>query len=368
MKFELLAIDGHARRGRITFERGRVNTPAFIPVGTSATVKAMTPEELGGIGTEIILANTFHLMLRPGAGVIADHGGLHGFMHWEGPILTDSGGFQVWSLAGVRKLSEQGVLFASPVDGTRVFLGPEEAMAVQRALGADVAMIFDECTPYPAGESEAAESMKRSLRWAARSKAAHGDNPAALFGIAQGGMYARLRRQSAAGLKDIGFDGYAIGGLSVGEPAEKRDEVLEATLPELPDTAPRYLMGLGYPEDIVAAVARGVDLFDCVLPTRNARNGHLFTRSGDLRIRHARFERDKRPLDETCGCYTCAHYSRAYLRHLHRCNEILGHRLCTLHNLYFYQHLMSGLREAIGSGRLAEFASEFGTDRAHGIE
>ncbi|HSH26773.1 MAG TPA: tRNA guanosine(34) transglycosylase Tgt, partial [Wenzhouxiangella sp.] len=287
MKFELLHTDGHARRGRLIFERGSVETPAFMPVGTYGTVKAMTPEELIDIGAEMILGNTFHLMLRPGTDIISAHGDLHDFMGWSGPILTDSGGFQVFSLAELRKMSEDGVTFASPVDGSRVFLGPEESMAVQRALGSDIVMIFDECTPYPASENEARESMQRSLRWAERSKRAHGDNPAALFGIVQGGIYPELRGDSARGLLEIGFDGYAIGGLSVGEPEAERDRILEATCPLLPADRPRYLMGVGRPEDLVAAVARGVDMFDCVLPTRNARNGHLFTSQGVVRIRNA---------------------------------------------------------------------------------
>ena len=345
-----------------------------MPVGTYGTVKGMTPEELRGIGAEIMLGNTFHLMLRPGTEVIAAHGDLHDFMHWTGPILTDSGGFQVWSLAELRKLDERGVTFASPVDGSRIFMGPEESMAVQRALGADIVMIFDECTAYPATVDQARASMERSLRWAERSKTAHHgdlparDSPAALFGIVQGGMHSELRAISAAGLIDIGFDGYAIGGLSVGEPEEERIEVLEATCPKLPEEQPRYLMGVGRPEDIVAAVARGVDMFDCVLPTRNARNGHLFTRHGDIRIRNATYRMDTRPLDESCNCYTCRNYSRAYVKHLQRCNEIQGARLATIHNLYYYQQLMREIREAIEVDEFVGFVRKFEADRKRGVE
>ncbi len=356
MQFELLSIDGQARRGRLVFERGTVETPAFMPVGTYGTVKAMAPEELRDVGAQIILGNTFHLMLRPGTEVIQAHGDLHDFMQWPGPILTDSGGFQVWSLAELRKMTEEGVTFASPVDGSKVFLGPEESMAVQRALGADVVMIFDECTPWPATHQQAAESMRRSLRWAARSKTAHGDSPAALFGIVQGGMYHDLRQESAAGLVAIGFDGYAIGGLSVGEPEEERNGVLEQIGPQLPDDRPRYLMGVGRPEDLLASVARGVDMFDCVMPTRNARNGYLFTSRGVLKIRNARYEKDTRPIDEDCDCYTCRRYSRAYVKHLQKCNEILGHRLATTHNLYYYQQLMHEIRTAIEAGRFSAMA------------
>ncbi|MDT8439312.1 MAG: tRNA guanosine(34) transglycosylase Tgt [Wenzhouxiangellaceae bacterium] len=368
MAFRRLARSDDARRGRLSFERGTVETPAFMPVGTYGTVKGMTPEELIATGAEVILGNTFHLMLRPGTEVIAAHGDLHDFMAWSGPILTDSGGFQVWSLAELRKLDENGVTFASPVDGTRIFMGPEESMAVQRALGSDIVMIFDECTAYPATVDEARESMQRSLRWAARSKTAHADSAAALFGIVQGGMHPALRAESAAGLIEIGFDGYAIGGLSVGEPEDERLMVLEATCPKLPEDRPRYLMGVGRPEDIVAAVARGVDMFDCVMPTRNARNGHLFTRFGDLRIRHARFKSDTRPIDETCECYTCRHYSRAYIKHLQRCNEILGARLATIHNLHFYQQMMGEIRAAIEEDRFVTFARAFLADRARGVE
>lgn len=359
MQFEIVQTDGSARRGRLTFPRGAVETPAFMPVGTYGTVKAMIPEELQDTGAEIILGNTFHLMLRPGIEIIALHGDLHDFMHWHGPILTDSGGFQVFSLATMRKITEQGVHFRSPVNGSPVFMGPEESMVVQRALGSDVVMSFDECTPYPATERQVRDSMELSLRWARRSKIAHGDNPAALFGIVQGGVYPDLRAVSANGLKEIGFDGYAIGGLAVGEDSEERLLILDATVPLLPATAPRYLMGVGKPEDIVEAVRRGVDMFDCVLPTRNARNGHLFTRDGDIRIRNQRYRTDIRPLDENCGCYTCRHYSRAYLRHLDRCNEILGARLNTIHNLYYYLELMAELREAISEQRLEAFVRGF---------
>ena len=359
MHFQVFQTAGAARRGRLSFARGTVETPAFMPVGTYGTVKAMTPEELRGLGAEIILGNTFHLMLRPGTAIIEQHGGLHRFMHWDGPILTDSGGFQVFSLAAIRKITEAGVKFQSPVDGGLVFLGPEESMAVQRALGSDIVMIFDECTPYPATEAEARQSMELSLRWARRSKIAHGDHPAALFGIVQGGMYPDLRRVSADGLREIGFDGYAIGGLAVGEPLAERLTMLDGIAPLLPEDAPRYLMGVGKPEDIVEAVRRGVDLFDCVLPTRNARNGHLFTHHGDIRIRNSRYRADTRPLDETCGCYTCRHYSRAYLRHLDRCHEILGARLNTMHNLHYYQELMGQLRAAIAEGPWESFVADF---------
>jgi queuine tRNA-ribosyltransferase len=359
MKFELLDTDQQARRGRLVFERGVVNTPAFMPVGTYGTVKAMTPEELRDVGAEIILGNTFHLMLRPGMDVIRAHGGLHRFMHWDGPILTDSGGFQVWSLGELRKISEQGVTFQSPVNGDRIFMGPEESMVVQQALDSDIIMIFDECTPYPATEEQARASMELSLRWAERSKRAHGAHPAALFGIVQGGMYAHLRHESLAGLKRIGFDGYALGGLSVGEPKEEMLRILDAIAAELPDDRPRYLMGVGKPEDLVEAVRRGIDMFDCVLPTRNARNGWLFTHDGQVKIRNSRYATDTGPIDAHCGCYTCQHYSRAYLRHLQACNEILGARLATLHNLYYYQSLMRELRTAIEQKRLDEFVEKF---------
>ena len=359
MQFDLLTTDGAARRGRLTFPRGTVETPAFMPVGTYGTVKAMTPEELQGLGAEIILGNTFHLMLRPGTEIVKLHGDLHDFMHWEKPILTDSGGFQVFSLAEMRKISEEGVRFQSPVNGNKVLMTPESSMQVQRELGSDIVMIFDECTPFPATPDEARHSMELSLRWAKRSKDAHEGNPSALFGIVQGGMYEELRKVSAHGLLDIGFDGYAIGGLSVGEPKDERDKVLECTLPELPTDRPRYLMGVGKPEDIVEAVKRGVDMFDCVIPTRNARNGFLFTRYGTLKIRNSQYQHDTRPIDEQCGCYTCQHYSRAYLRHLDKCGEILSARLNTIHNLYYYQELMRGIREAIAAGTFEAFVSEF---------
>lgn len=330
-----------------------------MPVGTYGTVKAMTPEDVRSTGADIILGNTFHLMLRPGPGVIERHGGLHRFMNWPRPILTDSGGFQVWSLARRRKITEEGVTFASPVDGSTVFMGPEESMAVQRSLGSDVVMIFDECTPYPASEDEARTSMELSLRWAERSSRAHEGNDSALFGIVQGGMYEAYRLRSAEELVRIGFDGYAIGGLSVGEPNDERDRVLDFTVPALPADRPRYLMGVGRPEDIIAGVLRGVDMFDCVMPTRNARNGYLFTRRGVLKIRNARYQEDTRPIDPDCGCSTCANYSRAYLRHLDRCGEMLGPHLMTLHNLTFYQDLMAGLRAAIEAGTLEDFVAGY---------
>ena len=359
MKFELLQTDGAARRGRMTFPRGTVETPAFMPVGTYGTVKAMTPEELREVGAEIILGNTFHLMLRPGTDIIRAHGGLHGFMHWDGPILTDSGGFQVFSLAELRKIAEGGVSFQSPVNGDTVFLSPEDSIRVQHELGADIVMVFDECTPYPASETQARESMQLSLRWARRCKSAHGGHASALFGIVQGGVYPGLRRESLAGLKDIGFDGYALGGLAVGESQAERLAVLDMLASDLPAERPRYLMGVGTPEDLVKAVARGMDMFDCVLPTRNARNGHLFIRGGVLRIRNSEHQADTRPIDETCGCYTCRHYSRAYLRHLDKCGEILAPRLMTLHNLYYYQSLMAEMRAALEAGRFGGFAADF---------
>lgn len=330
-----------------------------MPVGTYGTVKGLTPEQVRETGADILLGNTFHLMLRPGPEVIRQHGDLHDFMGWQGPILTDSGGFQVFSLGPLRKITEQGVSFRSPVDGAKVFLGPEESMAMQRALGSDIVMIFDECTPYPVEIDAARESMQLSLRWAKRSKAAHGDNPAALFGIVQGGMYEVLRRESLAGLLDIGFDGYAIGGLSVGEPPAEREAVLDVLAGLMPAERPRYLMGVGKPEDIVAAVQRGVDMFDCVMPTRNARNGQCFTRSGTLNIRNARHRDDTGPIDADCGCYTCQHYSRSYLRHLHQCGEMLGGTLCSIHNLTYYQDLMRGLRDAIEQRRLPAFVGDF---------
>ncbi|MCU0804875.1 MAG: tRNA guanosine(34) transglycosylase Tgt [Burkholderiales bacterium] len=364
MKFSLLATDGAARRGRLALAHGEVETPVFMPVGTYGTVKAMSPAELEDIGAQILLGNTFHLWLRPGLDVVRAHGGLHGFMGWDRPILTDSGGFQVFSLGALRKISEEGVRFQSPVNGDRMLLTPEESMRIQGVLDSDIAMIFDECTPYPAGEREAADSMRLSLRWAARCKTAHAGNPNALFGIVQGGMYEDLRDESLAGLTAIGFDGYAVGGLSVGEPKEDMLRILAHTTPRLPVEKPRYLMGVGTPEDLVAAVSLGIDMFDCVLPTRNARNGHLFTRWGDIRIRNARYKADTRPLDETCGCYACRHFTRAYLHHLDRANEILGARLATIHNLFYYQTLMRELRESIAAGRLAAHAAGFRADRA----
>ena len=359
MKFRVEKTSGGARKGLLELERGAVRTPAFMPVGTYGSVKALTPEEVRASGADIILGNTFHLMLRPGAEVIEQHGSLHGFMQWERPILTDSGGFQVWSLAERRKISEEGVTFASPIDGSRVFMGPEESMAVQKSLGSDIVMIFDECTPYPASMEQARESMELSLRWAERSKRAHEGSAAALFGIVQGGMFEDLRIRSARGLAEIGFDGYAIGGLSVGEPHEERDRVLDFTVPELPPERPRYLMGVGRPEDIIAGVVRGIDMFDCVMPTRNARNGYLFTSQGVVKIRNARYERDTRPIDPACDCEACCKYSRAYIKHLERCNEILGARLMTVHNLRFYQSLMQGLRDSIETNELESFVSGY---------
>jgi len=337
-----------------------------MPVGTYGTVKAMTPEELKELGAEIILGNTFHLMLRPGTEVIRSHGDLHDFMHWERPILTDSGGFQVFSLGAMRKITEAGVQFRSPVDGSVTFLGPEESMAVQRALGSDIVMIFDECTPYPVSYEQAADSMRMSLRWAERSKQAHAGNSSALFGIVQGGVYEELRLESIEGLKSVGFDGYAIGGLSVGEPKDDRARILDSLLPNMPSDKPRYLMGVGTPEDIVEAVRLGIDMFDCVLPTRNARNGHLFTRHGAIRIRNSRYRNDTRPLDDECRCYTCRNFSRSYLRHLDKCGEILGSRLNTIHNLYYYQELMADLRRAIEESMLGEFVARFYAQRGKG--
>lgn len=366
MEFSSLAFDGKARRSCLRFQRGAIATPVFMPVGTYGTVKAMTPEELEGVGVSIILGNTFHLWLRPGTAVIRAHGDLHDFMHWQRPILTDSGGFQVFSLGEMRKITEQGVHFQSPVDGARVFMGPEESMQIQHLLGSDIVMIFDECTPYPASFEEAKASMELSLRWARRSREAHADSPAALFGIVQGGVHDELRRASLEGLLEIGFDGYAVGGLSVGEPAEDRWRILDLLSEQLPADKPRYLMGVGTPEDIVAAVQRGIDMFDCVMPTRNARNGHLFTHEGVVRIKNARHAMDTAPLDPLCDCYTCRNYSRAYLRHLHRCNEILGARLNTIHNLHYYQQLMAGLREAIEQQRLASFVDDFYAHRRGG--
>jgi queuine tRNA-ribosyltransferase len=365
MAFELLGTDGAARRGRMTFPRGTVETPTFMPVGTYGSVKGVLPEQLRALGAEMILGNTFHLFLRPGLDVIEAHGGLHGFTGWDGPILTDSGGFQVFSLAHRRKISEAGVTFNAPTDGSTVFLGPEESMRIQRVLGSDVVMIFDECPPVqvdgaPVGAAIVARSMELSLRGAERSKRAHEGNDAALFGIVQGGVHRDLRTRSAEGLKAIGFDGYAIGGLAVGETEDERNATLDHTAPQLPVDRPRYLMGVGRPEDLVEAVARGVDMFDCVMPTRNARNGHFFTSTGVVRIRNAKYERDLRPIEEGCGCYTCRHgHTRAYLRHLDRCNEMLAPILGTLHNLWYYQKLMAGMRGAIGQGTFGAFRDSF---------
>lgn len=359
MRFTLYARDGAARRGVLNFPRGEVQTPAFMPVGTYGSVKAMTPEELVDLGAEIILGNTFHLMLRPGVDVIEAAGDLHRFIHWDKPILTDSGGFQVWSLAKVRKLKPDGVEFQSPVDGAKIFLGPKESIAVQHALDSDIVMIFDECTPFPATEDQVRESMELSLRWAGDSKTAHSDADNALFGIVQGGMYEHLREESLNGLVNIGFDGYAIGGLSVGEPKPDMYRITKFLGERMPDDKPRYLMGVGTPEDIVECVRRGIDMFDCVMPTRNARNGWLFTRFGAVKIKNAQYEKDMSPIDPECGCYACQHYSRAYLRHLHRCNEILAARLATTHNLFYYQELMRGLRESISNGGLDEFVEDF---------
>ena len=357
MNFNLIANDGAARRGQLELAHGRVDTPAFMPVGTYGAVKATSPAELAEAGAQIVLGNTFHLWLRPGLEVIAKHGGLHRFMGWRGPILTDSGGFQVFSLGALRKISEEGVRFASPVNGDRLLLTPEESMRIQAVLDSDIAMAFDECTAYPASEAEAAASMRLSMRWARRSRASFRSENA-LFGIVQGGMYEPLREESLEELKTIGFDGYAVGGLAVGEPKEERSRILAHLVPRMPAERPRYLMGMGTPEDIVEAVAGGIDMMDCVLPTRNARNGWLFTRHGDIRIRNARYRDDLAPLDERCGCYTCRNFTRAYLYHLQKTNEILGARLNTLHNLHYYQELMAELRAAIERGDLARQAKD----------
>ncbi|RJG47596.1 tRNA guanosine(34) transglycosylase Tgt [Motilimonas pumila] len=361
MKYELLNTDGRARRGRLVFERGTVETPAFMPVGTYGTVKGMTPEEVASIGAEIILGNTFHLWLRPGQEIMRQHGDLHDFMNWHGPILTDSGGFQVFSLGHIRKITEEGVHFRNPVNGDKIFLSPEGSMDIQYDLGSDIVMIFDECTPYPATEAEAEKSMQMSLRWAKRSRQQfeQKQNPNALFGIIQGGVYEHLRDVSLAGLMDIGFDGYAIGGLAVGEPKEDMHRILEHITPKIPADKPRYLMGVGKPEDLVEGVRRGVDMFDCVMPTRNARNGHLFTSEGVIKIRNAKHRDDTNTLDAECDCYTCKNYSRSYLHHLDKCNEILGARLNTIHNLRHYQRVMQGLRNAIEQGKLDDFVTEF---------
>lgn len=363
MQFKLKAKDGLARCGELQFSRGVVRTPAFMPVGTYGTVKGMLPRDIHEIDADIILGNTFHLMLRPGTDVVKAHGGLHDFMGWDGPILTDSGGFQVWSLGKLRKITEEGVAFKSPVDGSNVYLDPETSMRVQKDLGANIVMCFDECTPYPATHEQAAESMQLSLRWAARSKTAHDDlqtdNREALFGIVQGGMFDDLREQSLQGLVDVGFDGYAIGGLSVGESKEEMLAVLEGLADKMPEQAPRYLMGVGTPQDIVMAVAQGIDMFDCVMPTRNARNGHLFTSQGVIKIRNAMHRHSTEPLDPNCDCYTCKNFSRAYLHHLDKCKEILGSQLNTIHNLKFYQSTMAKIREAISAGNFVEFAKQF---------
>jgi queuine tRNA-ribosyltransferase len=355
--FELAARDGAARLGRLTTAHGSVDTPAFMPVGTYGTVKAMSPDELQALGAQIVLGNTFHLWLRPGLDVIAAHGGLHRFMGWPGPILTDSGGFQVFSLGALRKVTEEGVKFQSPVNGDACFLTPEESMRIQRVLDADIVMVFDECTPYPASVEQAGDSMRMSLRWAERSRKAHEGNSNALFGIVQGGVHEALRDASVAGLAKIGFDGYAIGGLSVGEPKPEMLRILRHTAPQLPTDKPRYLMGVGTPGDILEAVAVGIDMFDCVLPTRNARNGWLYTSAGVVKLRNARYRDDLAPLDPECGCYTCRNFTRAYLHHLQRVNEILGARLNTLHNLHYYQRFMRDIREAIARQRFGEFAA-----------
>jgi queuine tRNA-ribosyltransferase len=362
MKFQVHFSEGLARRGTLTSTHGKVETPAFMPVGTYGAVKAMSPEELQETNTHIVLGNTFHLWLRPGLDVIDAHGGLHKFMGWDRPILTDSGGFQIFSLGRMRKITEQGVKFQSPVNGDACFLTPEESMRIQRSLNSDIVMIFDECTPYPTDESMAKKSMELSLRWAERSRRAHdndGGNPNALFGIIQGGMYESLRDLSLAELKDIGFDGYAIGGLSVGEPKSDMQRILKHSVHQLPVNKPRYLMGVGTPADILNAVSQGVDMFDCVLPTRNARNGWLFTRNGVLKLRNNQYRKDIAPPDEQCGCYTCRNFTRSYLHHLQRINEILGSHLNTLHNLYYYQQLMSEIRIAIETGQFGEYVQEF---------
>ncbi len=363
MEFELQQVDGKARAGLLRFARGEVRTPVFMPVGTYGAVKGLNPAQLEEIGAEIILANSFHLMLRPGAEVIQAHGGLHGFMGWPRPILTDSGGFQVYSLGAMREISEQGVHFRSPVDGDRIFLGPESAIALQQQLGADVIMVFDDCTAFPASAEQARSSMELSLRWAARCREAHGDHPAALFGIIQGGMYPELRERSLAGLLELDFPGYAIGGLSVGEPKQEMSAMTRHCADIMPADRPRYLMGVGTPEDIVEAVCAGIDMFDCVMPTRNARNGHLFTSRGVLRIRNSRYRDDTAPLDAACGCFTCRNFSRAYLHHLDKCGEMLGSQLNTVHNLHYYRELMLQLRRSITQGELRSFVHEFRQSR-----
>lgn len=374
LEFELLNTDGHARRGRLKLAHGTVETPIFMPVGTYGAVKAMSPADLNDIEAQIILGNTFHLWLRPGLDTIRKFGGLHQFIGWDKPLLTDSGGFQVFSLGAMRKISEEGVKFASPINGSKLFLSPEVSMQIQHVLNSDIVMQFDECTPYlindrPATRDEAAQSMRLSLRWAKRSKNEFesNENPNALFGIVQGGMYTDLRDESLAGLTDIGFHGIAIGGLSVGEPKEEMFRILEHTGKRLPAHLPHYLMGVGTPEDLVTGIANGIDMFDCVMPTRNARNGWLFTRFGDIRIRNARYKDDRLPLDETCQCYTCRHFSRAYLHHLNRVGEILGAQLSTIHNLHYYLQLMTEIREAIDQNRFSEFIAQFHAERQRGI-
>jgi queuine tRNA-ribosyltransferase len=362
MPFEILKTDGHARRGVLTTIHGRVDTPTFMPVGTYGTVKAMKPMELEQMGAQVVLGNTFHLWLRPGLEVIGAHGGLHGFMDWKGPILTDSGGFQVFSLGALRKITEQGVKFQSPVNGDQCFLSPEESMRIQKVLNSDIVMVFDECTPHPATFEQAQVSMELSLRWAERSKKAHETNPNALFGIVQGGMYESLREKSAESLQALGFDGYAIGGLSVGEPKEDMMRILNHISPQLPSDRPRYLMGVGTPQDIVNGVLAGVDMFDCVMPTRNARNGWLFTSQGVVRLRNAQYKLDISPLDPHCDCYTCTHFTRAYLHHLQKTNEMLGAQLNTLHNLHYYQSLMKCVREAIENRGLASLVEQLSRD------
>ena len=369
VQFELLATDGTARRARVTTAHGEINTPVFMPVGTYGTVKALDPHELVTIGSQIILGNTFHLMLRPGVEVLKLHTGLHDFMQWKGPILTDSGGFQVFSLAKMRKITEEGVSFRSPIDGSKVWLSPEVSMQVQRDINSDIVMCFDECTAYPATELEARHSMELSMRWARRCKDEHErlQNPNALFGIMQGGMNIGLREQSSAALIETGFDGYAVGGLAVGEPKDVREQVLGESLPFLPADAPRYLMGVGKPADIIEAVRLGVDMFDCVMPTRNARNDTIFTSAGVLKLRNARYRQDTRPLDEMCDCYTCQHFSRAYLYHLSKCGEILGARLNSIHNVRFYLRLMEDIRAAIEQGKFDQFTGEFYAQQERGI-
>ena len=362
MNFTVTASDGAARRGALELAHGRVDTPAFMPVGTYGAVKATSPEELAAAGAQIVLGNTFHLWLRPGLEVIARHGGLHRFMGWRGPILTDSGGFQVFSLGPLRKISEEGVRFASPINGDRLLLTPEESMRIQAILDSDIAMVFDECTAYPAGEADAAASMRLSMRWARRCRASYGGSNA-LFGIVQGGMYEALREESLEELKSIGFDGYAVGGLAVGEPKEERSRILAHLVPRMPSARPRYLMGMGTPEDLIEAVAAGFDMFDCVLPTRNARNGWLFTRNGDVKIRNARYREDPNPLDPRCGCYSCRNFSLAYLHHLQKTNEILGARLNTLHNLHYYQELMAALRLSLEESSFPQTAKTLLADR-----